>query len=286
MEHLNYCRQMVKQFTETMEKRRAPIEESGRRHFVALSAAIDLAQMSQKFILPDGGLLLDDHEFRALDEDEPLSLPHPFIALEYRRDKTACLEPWEVASSKAIVFARQRDNEIALMPVVWLDLQSLWVPFPEIWIPRTRYINRTAKAPGRGHVAFAIGRADDRIPVSDYQDEVYCLMSMLNALQCHNVRVETSVPRRAMLAGRAKRKGALPFDTYHVLTLDVPGGSRCGAGDGHGRSPREHLRRGHIRRLHDDRKIWVNATVVAAGRGAGKVHKDYRMRTTHVARPQ
>ncbi len=31
MEHLNYCRQMVKQFTETMEKRRAPIEESGRR---------------------------------------------------------------------------------------------------------------------------------------------------------------------------------------------------------------------------------------------------------------
>lgn len=42
-------------------------------------------------------------------------------------------------------------------------------------------------------------------------------------------------------------------------------------------SPREHLRRGHIRRLEDGRKFWINAAVVAAGNG-GKIHKDYGIR--------
>ena len=74
-----------------------------------------------------------------------------------------------------------------------------------------------------------------------------------------------------------RKCGALPFDDYHVLTINVGGqGQREGAANGSHRSPREHLRRGHIRRLQDGRKLWVNATVVNPGVGA-KVMKDYRM---------
>jgi hypothetical protein len=47
------------------------------------------------------------------------------------------------------------------------------------------------------------------------------------------------------------------------------GGSHC--------SPREHLRRGHIRRIAGNRCVWVNSCVVAAGSRFG-VSKDYTMR--------
>ena len=51
-----------------------------------------------------------------------------------------------------------------------------------------------------------------------------------------------------------------------------------GMPSGHHRSPREHLRRGHIRRLADGRRIWVNAAIVGAGKGVGVVSKDYALR--------
>ncbi len=71
---------------------------------------------------------------------------------------------------------------------------------------------------------------------------------------------------------------ALPFDEYHVLTVAIPSAKASvnnqaeSIGDRH--SPREHLRRGHIRRLQDSRKIWVNAAIINAGVGT-KIHKNY-----------
>ena len=100
---------------------------------------------------------------------------------------------------------------------------------------------------------------------------------MLNALGCSNVQIERSKPKRA---GK-KVKAALPFDAYHVLTIDAPGraGDRVVPTGPH-RAPREHLRRGHIRRLADGRRTWVNATVVASGRRGGVIKKDYAIRCT------
>lgn len=53
-------------------------------------------------------------------------------------------------------------------------------------------------------------------------------------------------------------------DVAHAI--GVPRGERNG--------PREHLRRGHIRRLPDGRKIWVQACVVGS-RALGVVRKTY-----------
>jgi hypothetical protein len=115
---------------------------------------------------------------------------------------------------------------------------------------------------------------DAECPTELAVEPVVALLSLLNALACSNVRIERSEPRMR----RKKSASALPFDTYHVLTVGPPGTGPHGSLTGGHRSPREHLRRGHIRRLEDGRRIWVNATVVAAGRGAGVVTKDYAVK--------
>jgi hypothetical protein len=265
VQHLNYCRQMVKQFTNAIAIPSFPQENRE-----ILSHAIDLSNASQKFLLPEGGRLYEDPEYRALDESVPLKLPYPFIALEYTRRTYAPNEEGD-KSSKAICFARERDDAIVLLPVMWIDHMGMWAPAPEAALPRVGYLDRS-KVMG-GYTAIQLHRAYDRIPLSDYADEAGALLCFLNVLQCNNVHIERS-PNKGV--GR-KVKSALPFDTYHVLTIDVPGKSGDGAATGGHRSPREHLRRGHIRRLADGRRIWVNATVVAA-RGGGVVTKDYALR--------
>lgn len=274
MEHLNYCRQMVKQFTRMIEMPHGIPEENLKM----LSHGVDLANASHKFILPEGGRLYDDPNYRALDESVPLRLPYPFVALEYSRRSTSPNSAG-FSSSKAIVFAREREGYIVITPVMWIDHASIWGPGPDAAIPTVGYLDRATVI--NGYTAIKIKLSDERFNISDYACEVGALLCFLNVLNCKNVHIERSEPRKA---GK-KIKAALPFDTYHVLTIDV--GKSPGAGSGligiSHRSPREHLRRGHIRRLEDGRRIWVNATVVAAGRGAAKVEKDYRVTNSKVA---
>lgn len=282
MEHLNYCRQMVKQFTS-----QAGIPSVSAEMKAYKSHCIDLARASQKFILPDGGRLYDDPEFKALDESETLSLPFPLIAMEFTRTQEfVAAQPEQVRDAvfqpkKALLFAREREDAIAITVVVWAEHVGIWVPFPEVAIPRVGYLDRTMRGPtGRVGIKVAANqRADFQPPLQDYMDEIGALLCMLNVLSCKNVHIEQSHPGKVRAAMAAGKKGALPFDSYHVLMIDSPKADdgSSGAGSSH-RSPREHLRRGHIRRLGDGRRIWVNATVVAAGRGAGVVTKDYALR--------
>lgn len=265
MEHLNYCRQMVKQFTADFHNPSADQR--------LLSHAIDLAAISTKFLLPDGGRLIDDLELKGLDETQPLRLPYQFIALEYNR---ACLgppAPGLAQSTKAIIFAREHENAIALLQISWFDNAKRWAAMGEVTIPRTGYLDRGTVVNGRTCVKHTVPAWP--CTIEDFADEVGSLMNFLNILQCSNVHVERSEPKRA---GK-KIKAALQFDTYHLLTIDIPSvasGDRQGPGTH--RSPREHLRRGHIRRLSDGRRIWVNAAVVGGGKGAGIVTKDYAIR--------
>ena len=258
---------MVKQFADAIAKPGFP--EKNRE---ILSNAIDLARVAQKFILPHGGRLYDDPEYRALDENKPLRLPYPLIALEYARGEFRENKDF-MNSSKAILFAREENDFIILTPVIWADYRQIWGPMPEAAIPRIGYLDRTVTV-GRYKALNIYFGSGTGVDVNDYADEAGALLCFLNVLQCKNVQLERSDPKKA---GK-KIKTALPFDTYHVLTIDVPDKAGDGASTGGHRSPREHLRRGHIRRLADSRRIWVNATVVAAGRGAGVVTKDYAVR--------
>lgn len=273
MEHTNYCRQMVKQLSAKML-----IPSVSTENKEAYSHAIDLANTSHKFLLPKGGFMIKDFDFKALDEFEELKLPFEFTALEFEiEEENKHLKAPEGSErcSGCIVFARERGDKIAINGAWKFASDGAWGVIPEIHIDRLGCFDRSIRNEDGGfpiHARFADGKARDWFP---YKRPINSLLCFLNALACSNVHVERSEPKKA---GK-KVKSALPFDTYHVLTIDVPGraGERGGPTGPH-RAPREHLRRGHIRRLADGRRIWVNATVVAAGRGAGVVKKDYALR--------
>jgi hypothetical protein len=271
--HLNYCRSAVKYFSGVLASGHYAHDIHG-----PIKHIINLAQASQKFLLPEGGRLYDDPEYKALDEKDTLNLPYPLIAMEYSRDRMPeCIGKDEVHASKCILFARETDDAIVLTPVFWAE--EAWHPMPEAALPRRGYLNRSVMLNGR--VSIRLGRADDRIPMSDYADEVGALLCLLNVLGCRNVHVAKSTPKNH----KTKVKSALPFDAYSILTIDAPskGGSILGMAGNH-RSPREHLRRGHIRRLEDGRRIWVSATVVGSSNGSGTVKKDYRVKRVNSIR--
>ena len=103
-----------------------------------------------------------------------------------------------------------------------------------------------------------------RSMVHDITMEVAAVLNLCEVLTCSNVttaihqRVDERVNRRRV------RKGKIPFYETKVLVLEDPKqpNERTGITVNDRNSPRQHLRRGHIRRLEDDKKIWVNACVV------------------------
>ena len=105
---------------------------------------------------------------------------------------------------------------------------------------------------------------------------VKTVLQFLNILACSNVSVEHSPA-----PGGKRKEGALPFDSYKYLSVgQVSDGCSGGNGGGGGshRSPREHLRRGHIRRLGTGKTGWINAMVVGRKEGAGRVYKKYEVK--------
>jgi len=95
-------------------------------------------------------------------------------------------------------------------------------------------------------------------------------------LSLHNVKTRTVAPPEKLQKKRLKH-GGKPLFSYKVLVVDGEewhdSGNR-GTGTG---SVRSHMRRGHIRQLHNsDRRVWVRATLVH-GKAAGFVSKDYKL---------
>lgn len=247
MQHLNYCRQLA-----LMAKKAGTTE---------LAALCDRAQ---KFILPFGGSLLEDPHMRALDESLPLRLPHPVIALEFQGEPIGD----DKGASKRVILCEERSEHILVFALAFAPAYGSWTAKPRMMIPKVGYVDRSNQQETFFLSAACNGEQHD--PAFDY--EVGLMLGFLNVLACKNVTIERSEPKNA---GK-KIKPALPFDTYHILTMGYQ--PRCGAGlpgvCGHHRSPREHVRRGHIRRLAEGRRIWVNAALVAAG-AVGVVKKDY-----------
>lgn len=282
----NYSRQVLIQLH---DERFCP-DAVGEPFSTVSKTILSLLPDAAKFFLPHGGRVIQDREFRALSDDVPLRLPYPVIALEYSRspaDQEA--DDPEVAffSPKTVVLARETsipatgEAAIGLIPVgyvpngagsrVGINLGGdIWAPIPEAYLP----IEGWRGDPENCEIQLVVPYADV-CPPRDYGDEVHAILNLLGALACTNIEVERQPARKA------RKKGAFasfPFDDYHFLVVRGGAGSvQDGEGqslDGSGRSPREHLRRGHIRRLASGKTVWVNAAIVNPGH-KGKLSKSY-----------
>jgi hypothetical protein len=115
--------------------------------------------------------------------------------------------------------------------------------------------------------------------IHDIAPETRSVLELCEALSCSNVTTDVIQPASPKNAKRIADK-KLPIYETRCLSIVVPTSTNkpaTGIGGTH-KSPRQHLRRGHIRRLHDDRKIWVNSCVVGAA-SQGVINKTYKVST-------
>lgn len=271
---------MIKQFHEDIKL--PEVNKFNKLYFNNLPYLIKLAESSEKFLLPDSGRLYDDPDYKALDENEELKLPFNNICLEYFvpyiEDN---LNVSDVYVSKRIILAQQGKQLIRLHIVNFIS--NKWLYSGSIILPIINYLDRSLKIDGRvaircspdpiGNIIFTDFGHNEL--VKQHGDEIGCFLSFLNILRCSNVKTQINQPKKTNVK---LKKDALPFDSYHILTIDLPHKEYCnGEPKGDHRSPREHLRRGHIRRLNDGRRVWVNTAVINPG-VVGTVKKDYKLR--------
>lgn len=254
MSPLNYSRQARKQINDMLS--RAGVSHPSYNDLIKTE---EMLARSQKFLLPKGGIWYDDPNFRALDETQKLRLPFPVVALEYQSA--------EEGIDKIIIIAEECDNGLIEIVTVGHKPKSGWNGYTGILLPTTNYLVRHEG----GNYQF---RAD--FHKQSYTKSINVLLSFLNILNCKNVSThKVSSEKRA----KGSPKAPLQFDTYHVLVVEnnhTNSDSSEPNASNMGRSPREHLRRGHIRRCHSGKRVWVNATIINAGKG-GKITKEYAL---------
>lgn len=284
---LNLCRQFkiaTVSFRATAQQARLddPIYERAHKAVARAEKLASLLDGAVKFQLPENGRLLDDPHYKALDEGVRLRLPYPCVVLEYLSslDTLPPLGSLYLAA-KVIVLARETEDGIVIQPAHFLrDVVSReavgWATMPEVLVQTDDYIRRDASREGRPLLGFEIlDGGSKEYPPHEYVAGVGVVFAFLNALSCSNVQQETA-PVRVKVPRHCK--DALPFDEYKFLTIATSAGRsesmECG---GTHRSPREHLRRGHIVRHPSGRPFWRNATIVNPGVG-GRIEKQYLLK--------
>ena len=288
----NFLREAIKQSGVYQQSSRFGVFPIGSR--MTVNNTITNGPSAQRFVLPDGGRIISDKDHRALRHEERLSLPFPIIALEYNVKGLVNDPPLEQLDEQysdrlALAFhmedpknPRLKLGGIGVSVWAFSDAGRMWVPFS------TTIINRDPsmllKDTPAGTTVFLETydgvNHDPKKDHGDVRDEAEAVISLMNALACSNVSSQAVAPSRTLRAVTASRGHKINgLDSYHVLMVDAPGKAAGSRGDATGShaSPREHVRRGHIRRL-DSKSIWVNSTVVNAGRTAGKVDKHYQLR--------
>jgi hypothetical protein len=268
--------------------------------FTSLTNSVfDKAVKAQKFILPNGGRIFDT-DFKAVPDI--LNLPFPEIVMEYScqgLDGGLVQEQIGDASVSApnrIVFAKQQDNFITVCTMVqYKTPTTYWYFMPYLALitlkssdnnvlpnplaskkPIIKSITNnfiTVSYYDIGDIAKQrLGDDWEKFAAMDLNDEIGAVLALIEALSCKNVQIE-KLPIRKPNKSAAKR-GALLFDEYSVLTITRTNNNYAVVVGTH-RSPREHLRRGHIRHLSTG-NIWVNSTVVSSNAG-GKINKIYKL---------
>ena len=117
--------------------------------------------------------------------------------------------------------------------------------------------------------------------IHDISGEVASVLNLCEALSCSNVDTEVIDPIDSRKNEKRIRQGKLPMYETRRLVIKVPNSrkeSNAHALQGLRQGPREHLRRGHIRKLADGKKVWVQSCVVGSKEN-GVIGKSYAIAT-------
>lgn len=97
----------------------------------------------------------------------------------------------------------------------------------------------------------------------------------IEVFSCCNVETIEHAPPKFINSKRIS-KGKIPFFSYRTLHIKQEESANTGQSTGTHASPRLHLRRGHIRRIHGDKRIWIRASLVG-DKSKGLISKDYKV---------
>lgn len=258
-------------------------------------SVIERFRNEKKFLLPDRGRILNDNLKGLADI---IRLPYDKVVLEYEGLDTSQIDTItrglvQPISLKTIVCAEQIDEStIMLNPQIYSfksDKQYTRV-VSEFWqsLPFRTYISKDLS-----NLSFDIkerisndieiglifigNRIKDRICPDDFykdlnKDFIFSALELIEALTCINVEHKQITPRKN---SKRSRLSSLQFDEYRILTIKksqkIENASVVSFDK---RKPREHLRRGHIRKLSSNKNVWVNSTIVCPGSGF-KISSDY-----------
>ncbi len=109
----------------------------------------------------------------------------------------------------------------------------------------------------------------------DLSPEIQVIYELCEALSCSNVTHELVEPVNQSMNAKRIRRGKLPIYETRTLVLKAPNivRGRTESNPSGRASPRQHLRRGHIRRLESG-NIWVNSAVIG-NKEIGVIEKTY-----------
>jgi len=305
MHALNYLRKA----TADLKSRFIPgLRSLGFHHDAdACESVIDCANQAVKFVLPDGGRILND-ELKGLPEI--LRLPYPNVIIEYASNENGGggLVERELGkvnttpAPKRIAVAKEVDGGIEIYSIVMAKINSVdcWSMIPFACrigkidnqktkdLPLKNITNKKNSDIGvvvsdigvvfkpTGNAGISqFGSEWERYAYCDLYDEMMAVLELIEALSCKNIDYEPMEVRK--INRGAKNRGAIPFDEYRALVLRESRNEKTNNIERGNRSPRQHLRRGHIRRLQSGDKVWVNSTIVNAG-ADGKIISFYDTR--------
>lgn len=228
---------------------------------------------SVKFVIPDGGFILKDNLKGIIGNK--INLPFDKITIEFYDNST---------NIRHVIFAVQDNENIYYYSFYGKDKKYGISPFV-VKVDKEKWndgnINISGKIKLRCEVVLwnEFLNYGDKIDglMESSRNELMPILEFIEALSCTNV--EQTIHQEASQKNAQRIKsGKLPIYETKVLTIKAsePKNNKQGLSTGTHASPRQHLRRGHIRRIETG-NIWVNACVVGSKEN-GIINKSYNVR--------
>ena len=267
----NYAAQAESSITKNailFKKNNAPVMgDSG----IMLAIAKQI-KSSVHFSLPDNGVIFDDN-LKGLEEKE-INLPFYSITVE-----TALINNGDNRQNKRLILASNVEDRICIISARASN-EGTWMINPCMCsITNGTTLNDYTNVEFKTILPLIFRHSDESIEhlQQDSRMALVTVLELIEALSCTNVEISTHQPASPKNAQRIKSH-KLPIYETKVLTIKAGKESLSNADNGikgNHASPRQHLRRGHIRQLKSG-NIWVNSCVVGS-KEHGVIDKSYKV---------